>query len=103
FRLMKPTAFFVNTARGGLIAPGALVEALQSRKIAGAALDAYDLEPLPADDPLATLPNVVLTPHNAGMTPEATLSGLMMVSENVAAFLAGSKIDPARLVVQGSR
>ena len=59
--------------------------------------------PLPADDPLASLSNVVLTPHNAGMTPEATLSGLMMVAENVATFLAGGKTDPARLVVEGSR
>ena len=103
FALMKPTAFFVNTARAGLIAPGALVEALQSRQIAGAALDAYDQEPLPADDSLISLPNVVLTPHNAGMTPEATLSGLMMVVENVALFLDGGKVDPDRLVVEGSR
>jgi phosphoglycerate dehydrogenase-like enzyme len=103
FNLMKPTAFFVNTARAGLVEPGALYEALQSKKIAGAALDAYDEEPLPLGDPLATLPDVVLTPHNAGMTPEAVLNGLMMAVENVRAFLAGNEINPAHVVVRGNR
>lgn len=103
FDLMKPTALFVNTARAGLIETGALFETLRSKKIAGAALDVYDQEPLPPGHPLTTLPNVVLTPHNAGMTPEAILQGLMMAVENVEAFLAGEEIDPACLVVKGSR
>jgi D-3-phosphoglycerate dehydrogenase len=83
FDLMKPTAFFVNTARADLVELGEPYEALQSNKIAGAALDTYNQEPLPPGDPIATLPNVVLTPHNAGMTPEATINGLMMAVENV--------------------
>lgn len=103
FDWMKPTAFFVNTARAGLIEPGALDYALQSKKIAGAALDVYDQEPLPPEDPLTTLPNVVLTPHNAGMTPEATINGLMMAVKNVESFLTGREIDPAHMVVKGSR
>jgi D-3-phosphoglycerate dehydrogenase len=103
FDLMKPTAFFVNTARAGLVEPGALYEALTSKKIAGAALDVYEQEPLPSGDPLTTLHNVVLTPHNAGLTPEATINGLMMAVENVAVFLAGGEIDPTCLVVEGSR
>ena len=103
FDLMKPTAFLVNTARAGLIEPGELYEALHSKKIAGAALDAYDQEPLPPDDPLTTLPNVVLTPHNAGMTPEATIHGLLMAVENVELFLAGQEIPPDRIVVRGRR
>jgi phosphoglycerate dehydrogenase-like enzyme len=103
FDRMKPTAFFVNTARAGLIEAGALEYALRSGKIAGAALDVYEQEPLPPGDPITTLPNVVLTPHNAGMTPEATINGLMMAVENVEAFLAGREIDPTRLVVMGTR
>jgi phosphoglycerate dehydrogenase-like enzyme len=103
FDLMKPTAFFVNTARAGLVEPGALYEALKSKKIAGAALDVYSQEPLPPGDPITTVPNVVLTPHNAGLTPEATINGLMMAVENVETFLAGKEIDPTCLVIRGSR
>ncbi len=103
FDLMKPTAFFVNTARAGLIEPEALYEVLRSRKIGGAALDTYDEEPLPPAHPLTTLPNVVFTPHNAGMTPEAVINGLMMAVENVEAFLAGKGVNPAYVVVKGRR
>jgi D-3-phosphoglycerate dehydrogenase len=103
FDLMKPTAFLVNTARGGLVGTDALYNALQSKRIAGAALDVFDKEPLPAGEPLASLPNVVMTPHNAGMTPESVINGLMMTVENVDAFLSGREIEPACLVVRGSR
>ena len=103
FCRMKPTAFFVNTARAGLIAPGALLDALETKKIAGAAIDAFDEEPLPADDPITKFPNVVLTPHNAGMTPESTRTGLMMTVENVADFLSGKGVNPAYRVVEGTR
>ena len=103
FDRMKPTAFLVNTARAGLIEPGELLRALRSKTIAGAALDVFDQEPLPPGDPVTALPNVVVTPHNGGMTPEAVLNGLAMAVNNVEAFLTGKKIDPACLVVQGSR
>jgi D-3-phosphoglycerate dehydrogenase len=103
FDLMKPHAFFVNTARAALVESGALEAALRSKKIAGAALDVYDQEPLPPGDPLTTLPNVVLTPHNSGMTPEATIAGLMMAVENVESFLMGREINPHCLVVRGTR
>jgi phosphoglycerate dehydrogenase-like enzyme len=71
FALMKPTAYLVNTARGPIVEELALLEALRTRRIAGAALDVYDVEPLPADHPLRSLDNVVLSPHMGYVTAEA--------------------------------
>jgi len=61
--LMKPSSFLINIARGPVVDDASLIQALQQRRIAGAGLDVYDMEPLPADHPLTTLDNVVLTPH----------------------------------------
>jgi len=103
FDRMKPAAFLINTARAALVEPGALYQALRSGKIAGAGLDVFDHEPLPAEDPLASLSNVVLTAHCGALTPEATRNSLTTAVENVSRFLGGKKIDPARLVVKGRR
>jgi len=71
FSLMKPTAYVINTARGPIIDEPALVRALQERRIAGAALDVFEVEPLPKNSPLRQMDNVLLAPHNANSSPEA--------------------------------
>jgi D-3-phosphoglycerate dehydrogenase len=87
--LMKPTAIFLNTARGQLVDQSALYAALRDGTIAGAGLDVFVQEPIAPDDPLLTLPNVVLSPHTAGTTPEALMNGLNLCAANVVAFLQG--------------
>jgi D-3-phosphoglycerate dehydrogenase len=89
FAMMKPSALLVNTARAGLVDRSSLIDALRGGRIAGAALDVFHQEPLPADDPLLSLGNVVLTPHDAGMTAEVVQQGLSRAVENVARFLSG--------------
>jgi phosphoglycerate dehydrogenase-like enzyme len=86
---MKPTAIFINTARGAIVNEADLINALRNGTIAGAGLDVFEKEPLPPDSPFFTLPNVVLTPHAAGVTPEATEAGLVLTIENVLRFLEG--------------
>ena len=89
FELMRPGAIFINTARGGVVKESDLVEALRTNRIAGAGLDVFENEPLSQDSPFFPLPNVVLTPHAAGITPETTEAGLALAIDNVLSFLAG--------------
>jgi phosphoglycerate dehydrogenase-like enzyme len=89
FAAMKPSAIFINTARGPIVDESALVTALGDKRIAAAGLDVFDVEPLPDGNPLAQLPNVVMTAHSAGVTPEALEAGLQMAVDNVFDFLAG--------------
>jgi D-3-phosphoglycerate dehydrogenase / 2-oxoglutarate reductase len=96
FSLMKPTAFFINTSRGGTYNESDLARALGERKIAGAGIDVFLEEPPPTDHPLMAFDNVILTPHNAGSTSEA--------HENVAIYASDQWIDifdgkmPPRLI-----
>jgi phosphoglycerate dehydrogenase-like enzyme len=89
---MKPSAVLVNTARGPLVDEAALLAALHSRGIAGAALDVYDAEPLPADHPLRSAPNLVLTPHLGYVTEENYRGMFGGAVECVAGWLAGAPV-----------
>lgn len=89
-KLMKPTAYLVNTSRGPVIDEAALTEALQSGTIAGAGLDVFENEPALASG-LAELPNVVLTPHIASATAEAREDMARLAAENIIATLEGNK------------
>jgi D-3-phosphoglycerate dehydrogenase len=88
--LLKPDAILINTARGSVVDEAALVDSLRQNKITGAGLDVFETEPLPPGHPLATLPNVLLTPHSAGMTPEVIQTGLATAVENIETFLKGT-------------
>ena len=93
-RQMKPTAVLVNTARSGLVDEAALVEALTDKSIMGAALDVFDVEPLPADHPLLKLDCVTLAPHLAGSTIDAFRNSPRLMAEHLKRMLNGSKNLP---------
>jgi phosphoglycerate dehydrogenase-like enzyme len=92
---MKPTAYIVNTSRGPIIEEAALLAALKGRRIAGAAIDVYDREPVPKDHPFLELDNVVLTPHLGYVIEENLRINYMNAVENIRAFLDGK---PIRLI-----
>lgn len=90
---MKPTAYFINTARAGLVDYNALLLALQEHRIAGAALDVFDEEPLPVDSPWRKLDNVTITTHRAGSTIDANLNSPRLIFERIQSVIAGNKTD----------
>ena len=88
---MRPSAYLVNTARGPLIDETALAGALAQGQLAGAGLDVFETEPLSPDSPLRRLPNVILTPHNAGGTHEATTRSGDMAADSIVRVLQGER------------
>ena len=90
--LMKPSAYLVNTSRGPIVDESALIGALESGAIAGAGLDVFDIEPLPLDHKLRSLPNTVLTPHMGYVTAETYRIFYGDAVEDISAFLAGNPV-----------
>jgi len=100
FQKMKPTAYFINVSRGGLVDQEALVRALKEKRIRGAGLDVATPEPLPPESPLWDCPNLVLTPHNSGNAPIRQVRLMALVAENVRRYSHGlpllNVVDKAR-------
>ena len=91
FAQMKPTSYLINTARGALIDEAALIQALETNQIAGAAVDVYSQEPFPADHPLRRAPRCVLTPHNAFNAVEAATAMSQICAQNVLTLWRGER------------
>jgi phosphoglycerate dehydrogenase-like enzyme len=86
---MKPSGYFINLGRGDVVDDNALIDVLCQQRIAGAALDVFRPEPLPADHPFWTLPNVIITPHLGGVFDEYPKRAIPIFAENIRRYLAG--------------
>jgi phosphoglycerate dehydrogenase-like enzyme len=97
---MKPTAYLVDISRGGVVDHGALVEALNEKRIAGAALDVYPVEPLPESSPLWEMPNVILSPHVGGASGDYMERAAALFAENLRRYVNDepllNRYDPSR-------
>lgn len=89
FDSFKPAAFLIDVSRGGVVDHAALIDALKGKKLAGAALDVFPEEPLPAESPLWTMPNVLITPHIAGNTVSYDERAIELFAENLDRYLSG--------------
>ncbi len=92
FESMKPGAFLVNLSRGGIVDEMALFEALESRRLGGAALDVFDVEPLPTSSPLWSAPNMLITPHIAGISRQYLERAVVMFKTNLTRYVAGEPL-----------
>ncbi|NTW97847.1 MAG: D-2-hydroxyacid dehydrogenase [Oscillochloris sp.] len=92
FATMKPTAYLINIARGALLDEPALIAALREGRIGGAALDTFEREPLPAESPLWSLPNITITPHATAYSPRMRERQIALFLDNLARFQAGQPL-----------
>jgi phosphoglycerate dehydrogenase-like enzyme len=92
FRVMKNTAVIINVSRGQTVDEEALINALQNEEIAGAVLDVFNVEPLPAESPLWELENVLLTPHNSALTKNSDRKTIRFLCDNIDNFRRGQKL-----------
>jgi phosphoglycerate dehydrogenase-like enzyme len=92
FESFKPGAFLADVSRGGVVDHTSLIEALETRRLAGAALDVFPEEPLPADSPLWQMPNVIISPHVAGLSPHYLDRAYILFKENLRRYLAGEEL-----------
>jgi phosphoglycerate dehydrogenase-like enzyme len=90
--LLRPTSYLINIGRGAIVVLSDLVAALRAGRLAGAALDVYEVEPLPPDHPLWAFPNVILTPHTAGYSPAIAARHLATLVDNVGRFARGEPL-----------
>jgi D-3-phosphoglycerate dehydrogenase len=88
--MIKPSAFLINTSRGGIVDEVALADALKNGTIAGAALDVFESEPPSSESPLLKLPNIIMTPHSAALTQECTVRVAMCAAQGVIDYLNGT-------------
>lgn len=95
---MKPSAFLINLARGGVVDEAALIDYLQNGRIAGAGIDVFSTQPLPGDNPLWRMPNVVITPNVGGFSDRFVEQTLSIVAPNMQAFLDGRAGDLMNIV-----
>lgn len=93
FQAMKPGVFLINVSRGPVVQETALVEALQSGRLAGAGLDVFTTEPLPADHPLWSMPNVIVSPHYSGETVNLNAPPAERFTRNLKNWLAGRELE----------
>jgi D-3-phosphoglycerate dehydrogenase len=96
--LMKQGSIVINTARGAILDEGALTDALKSGHLGGAGLDTFEVEPIQSDNPLLSMPHVVLTPHVAGVTRNAAKKVATLTAQNIIDTLAGKKLPAGHLV-----
>jgi phosphoglycerate dehydrogenase-like enzyme len=98
---MKPDAYFLNLARGGVLDEAALLETLRNKRIAGAALDVFETEPLPGDHPFWDQENLIITCHQGSVHEGSALQNLPTLKENLAHYLAGRFAQMRNVIVPG--
>jgi len=91
-RMMKPSAFLINISRGGLVDESALIRALREQRLAGAGLDAFQVEPLPPENPLWRMDGVIITPHIGGLSPYLVENANRLFMENLRRYLTGKPL-----------